>query len=177
MSPLLQGEHVVTANRLALRERLLIGLSAAVAAGCVPCTRYHLQKAVEVGVPDEKARETVSLAARMRQQAASDMAWRARRYLGETTEPEPDIDAPPAREMETLIALSAAYAVNSQALLMRAIKAIRAQAISHQRISEAIEIAQAVRGMATTVVDRQLERSLGIVSSEGEDTKNHHGTF
>jgi len=172
MCPLLQAESVVGTNGLALRERLLIGLGVAVAAGCVPCTRYHLQKAVEVGVSDEEARETVALAARMRQQATSDMEWRARRYLGETVEPEPDIESPPARELESLTALGVAYAVNSQALLMRAIKAVRAQGISHERISEAVDIARSVKGMATTVVDRQLERGLGIANSDGENTKN-----
>ncbi len=145
---------------LALRERYLVGLAASVAAGCLPCADYHVQKATRAGITTSELGRTVSLAAAIRHRATEEIV---RRDLPRGTPPAADAVA--AIEVDgdgsTLLAVTAAYAVNSQPLLSSCLDAAISRGASREQLLEAINIARAVRTMAIAIVDRGLEASLG----------------
>jgi AhpD family alkylhydroperoxidase len=61
----------------------LIAIGAAVTANCVPCLRYHLEKAREAGVEDDQVREAVRIGRMVRRGAASTWDKESRALLGE----------------------------------------------------------------------------------------------
>lgn len=157
-------------DELAYKDKELIALGAGVAAGCLPCSRYHLRKATEAGSADGELKEAVSIAAGVRQQAALEMAWQVRRSIGGEGGPRPETDPAPAHRLASLVALGAAYAANSPPLLKRSVEGARAQGASHGQMIETIEIARAVKGMAMTIVDGRAGELLGAAARDPQDT-------
>jgi len=53
-------------GKLNLRDRELVALGAALAAGCAPCLDYHVPRAREAGLSDEEMAEAIALADKIR---------------------------------------------------------------------------------------------------------------
>jgi AhpD family alkylhydroperoxidase len=67
---------------LETQTKELIAIGAAVTANCVPCLRFHLEKAREAGVGEEQIREAVSVGRMVRKGAASIWDKEASALLG-----------------------------------------------------------------------------------------------
>lgn len=147
---------------LTLREQVLIGLGTSVAVGCLPYAGYYLRKAIQVGVKNKELDEAVATATRVRQRATDQMAWQVRRCLDGVAAPEPVGGPVPAQQIASLVALGAAYAVNSPPLLKRSIRAIRARGVSYREMTEALQIARAVKRQAMTILNRHAGQALGV---------------
>ena len=134
-----------------------VSLAASVAAGCLPCAGYYIERAQQAGVGDRELREVIALAESLRTRAAADFALRARRRLGDAVD-EPAPAPAPASERELLLSLAAAYAVNSHALTSRMLDEARRVGAGSDKMVETIRIARGVRNMAIAIVDRHLLR-------------------
>ena len=64
----------------------LIAIGASIAAGCKPCTAYHIRAARTSNATDEEIRQAVTDAMGVRHHAARVIAGLAEKYLGGTTE-------------------------------------------------------------------------------------------
>lgn len=64
------------------RTTELIAIGASVTANCVPCLRFHLQKAREAGVQDAEIREAVRVGRMVRKGAAAKWDEEATALLG-----------------------------------------------------------------------------------------------
>ena len=139
------------------REGCLISLTASVAAGCVPCAGYYVDRARAAGVSDGEVREAIAAAESVRRLATDDCVRRARRRLGDEADQQVALHEPESEE-DLLRWLAAAYAVNSHALVARLLDAALARQLPGEKLGEAVHIARGVRGMALAIVERLLAR-------------------
>ncbi len=140
---------------LAPQEGYLVSLAAAVAAGCVPCAGYYVERARAAGVGDAAMREAIAAAESVRRLATEDCVRRVKLRLGDTDIAECELPQPGCDE-EFLRFLAAAYAVNSHRLVTRLLERARAGQMPEARLLEAAHIARGIRGMAIAIVERGL---------------------
>ncbi len=140
----------------AAREGYLVSLTAAVAAGCVPCAGYYIERAREAGVGDGEMREAIATAESVRRLATDDCVRRVRRRMGDQDE-EHALFPPAAGDEEVVRRLAAAYAVNSHGLVARLLETARARQLAAAKLLEAGRIARGIRGMAIAIVEQGLE--------------------
>ena len=75
-------------NDLAVKERELVALGAAIASNCVPCIEHHVPEARKAGLTEAQIRQAVQLADRVKRVPASKVLSVALGLLGEG-EPSP----------------------------------------------------------------------------------------
>ncbi len=157
-------------------DACLISLSASVAAGCVPCAGYYVDRARAAGVSDDEVRAAIETAEGIRQGATQDVMTRVRQRAGIPRDvpagPGPKLD-PADRRVETtprelLQVLAGVYAGNSHALLTRLLEVARERQVPPDQVAEAIQIARGVRNMAIAIVDRTAEREAGVAPEREE---------
>ncbi len=150
------------------REAHLVSLAASIAAGCVPCAGYYIERARQGGVPDDELRGAIAVAESIRVRAIEDCVTRARRRLGDPVE-EPAPMPTPNDDASLFLSVAAAYAVNAYALVTQLFDRARAANVTSARLLEAIQIARGVRNMAIAIVDRRIRREGGPGDGEAEE--------
>jgi 4-carboxymuconolactone decarboxylase len=75
-------------NDLAVKERELVALGAAIASNCVPCIEHHVPEARKAGLTEAQIRQAVRLADRVRQVPAGKVLSVALGLVGDG-EPAP----------------------------------------------------------------------------------------
>jgi AhpD family alkylhydroperoxidase len=162
---------------LSEKDNELIAVAASVAAGCVPCTTFHVRAAGTLGVGSEEIRQAAREAVRVRTVATSIMA-----RCGGLSPSEP-ID--PARApggsrslIQELVAVGAAYAVTCTTSLEDHLAAARREGATDAQILTALKIACAVREVSGQKAKAAAARFLGANEAEadacdcsGEDSK------
>lgn len=137
---------------LSTKERALIGIGAAIAAGCQPCTRILIQAAREAGACERGIRLAIESGLLARASATEAMARWAETEQGQP----PLLDAAFRADKEKLAALivaGASYAVNSTATLHREIEQSETHQWSNAQITEALAIGRAVAKTAAQKVE------------------------
>ncbi len=134
-------------------EKELAAVTISVAAGCKPCTSYHLSAAPKSSAREEEIREAVAVAAEVRGGASEIML---RRGLGrrEDTSARPETSEP--TRTRTLSAIGAAYAVNCTSSLKRHLEAAETLGIGADKIQEVVQLAVFIKKMAAKHVERIL---------------------
>jgi len=143
---------MTSSNLLSTKERALIGLGAAIAAGCQPCTRILIQTARKAGACERGVRLAIESGLLARANATEAMArW------GESEQGEPPLlDEAFRAEKERLAALivaGASYAANSTATLHREVEQAEALDWSNAQIAEALTVGRAVAKTAAQKVE------------------------
>src|SRR5512140_622544 len=92
-------------------QQELIAVGVSIAAGCKPCTAYHLKAARAAGASDEEIRRAVSHALGVRHSATELMARLADKLLGNASELETSRLAEESLT-DDLVSAGAAFAVN-----------------------------------------------------------------
>ncbi len=134
---------MTTSNTLSTKERAIIGIGAAIAADCQPCTRILIQSARKAGACERSIRLAVEAGLLARTCATEAMA----RWGGAEQGELPVLDATFRAEKERLTALilaGAAYAANSTATLHQQVEHAEAHDWSNAQITEALAIGHAV---------------------------------
>jgi hypothetical protein len=147
-----QEEIMTSSNSLSSKERALIGIGAAIAAGCQPCTRILIQAARKAGACERGIRLAIESGLLARANATEAMArW------GESEQGEPPvIDATFRAEKQKLAALivaGASYAANSTATLHKEVEQAEALDWPNLQITEALTIGRAVAKTAVQKVE------------------------
>ncbi len=129
------------------KEQSLIAIGASVAAGCQPCTAYHVKAARAAGACDRSIALAADTALTGRTSATIGMSEWAARCQGA----KPEIDAE-FRAQKVLIAeltsIATAVAVNSVPDLQKHLDAARDAGARVEQIRVAIEIARKIKRVA-----------------------------
>ena len=147
----------MTSTILSAKEKALVGIGAAMAAGCQPCTRSLIQSARAAGACERSIRLAIETGLAARTRATEAMACWAETEQGQA----PVIEAPfrlEKEKMATLIAAGATYAANSTATLDSQIENTRAHDWTNIQIAEAFTVGRAVAQTAANQVEAAAKR-------------------
>jgi AhpD family alkylhydroperoxidase len=136
-----------TNGLLSEREKELVAVGASIAAGCRPCTAYHVRAARTVGADEGEIRQAVDDALDVRRSATASMARLAEKQLGGA--PGADV-ANDSQEslMGELVSVGAALAVNCVTNLETHLTAAWQLGATVRQIQTVFDIARAVKSMA-----------------------------
>jgi len=142
---------------LTLEEIELVAVGASIAAGCKPCTDYHMKKVKETAATDGDIRQAIDIAARIRHEAADIMRAHGLRQLGVPGDAEnpasPASPAEPSR-IEELVAIGAAFAENCTATLKHHLETSGKAGISQLEVEAVAKLARFIKGKAASHVEK-----------------------
>jgi AhpD family alkylhydroperoxidase len=153
---------------LSEKEQELIAVGASVAAGCQPCTTFHLNAVRLSGAGEDEIRRAVDDAVCVRTSATDIMASWVTSHLGATAKR----DAGCCTEkplLGELVSIAAAYAVNSIPSLEQHLTAARARGATDGQILTAIKIACAIKNTAAAKVEAKANVALGGTAGRTDD--------
>lgn len=133
---------------LSAKEQALVGIGAAVASGCQPCTAKYIETARTAGACERSIRLAVETAIEERQRATKAMAEWAQQVQGHI----PPLDASFRVEKQkntALIAAVAAHTVHSTATLDANLSNVLKQGWTPTQVEQALDVARAVAKAAT----------------------------
>lgn len=152
-----------TAETLPTKQKHLIGIGAAIAAGCQPCTAEFASAAREAGACERGARLAIESGLAGREAATESMSTFAK-----ATFAQPEIDASFRAERAALVALvgvAAAVASNTASLVSVRVEAARALGATDDQIRLAAQIARIARRGAEQATESALGAALGDTAS------------
>jgi AhpD family alkylhydroperoxidase len=149
---------------LSPEEKCLVGLGASVAAGCQPCTSYHVKTGRDAGVSELGIRLAVEAALAARASATQDMARYAEAEQGSIPVVEAGFRADRKR-LVALISVSAAFAANCVAEVEVQAREARAQGADDAQILAALALGRRVAQAAASKVEAAAAR-LGFAVAE-----------
>jgi AhpD family alkylhydroperoxidase len=149
---------------LRLKERELVAVGASVAAGCKPCTDYHVKAARKAKAADDEIRQAIADAMEVRGQAQAIMAAHGLAQLGIASEPGEARIPPESTRIRELVAIGAAFAVNCTASLERHLAQAGRFAITAEDVDSVVKLARFIKGEAASHVDK----AVGLDEAEEE---------
>jgi AhpD family alkylhydroperoxidase len=157
-----------TVERLAQQEKELIAVGAAIAAGCRPCTTYHVQAAWTAGATDQQLRRAANHALGVRRGAADLMESFAAELLGA------GIGTTPADGedllLSELVAVSAGYAVNCPTCVSVHMAEVKRLGGATDHIRVALGMARAVKHKAEQHAQAAWDEAAGFGAAAAGDT-------
>lgn len=147
-----------TNEQLTQKEGELVAVGASIAAGCRPCTAYHVRAARAAGANEEEIRQAVNDALDVRRSATESMAQLAEKQLGDA----PGSDAMNCSEkslISELVSVAAALAVNCVTNLETHLTAAWQLGATVRQIQTVLDIARAVKSMAGEKVEEAVAKS------------------
>ncbi len=142
------------------KEQSLIAVGASVAAGCRPCTAYHVKAARSAGACDRSIALAIETAVAGRKSATAAMDGWAEQCQGA----RPDIDdefRTQKQMIAELTSVATAVAVNSVPDLQKHLTAARGQGVRAEQIHIAIEIARKIKRIAEEKIEAILQKPGG----------------
>ena len=155
-----QWDRLLGGIMLSAKEQALVGIGAAITAGCQPCTGKLIRAARSAGACERSIRLAIETGIAARTSATEAMALWAESEQGQ----RPEIDATFRLEKEkvaALISAGATYAANSTATLDDQIENAQAHDWTNVQISEALTVGSAVARTAAAKVEVAANR-LGL---------------
>ena len=152
---------------LSEKEKALVGIGSSVAAGCQPCTRFHIKAARAAGACERGVRLAIETGLAARETALEAMALWARAEQEEA----PVLDPAFRQEKEKLAALisfGATIASSSTVNIASQLSAVHTRGWDDGPIAEAVTLARGIRAMAAKRLDAVLSQ-MNIVPSENSD--------
>jgi hypothetical protein len=157
---------MIFTNPLSAKEKSLVGIGAAIAAGCQPCTRSLIQSARAAGACERGIRLAIEAGLAARTRATEAMALWAETEQGQA----PALDASFRLEKEKLAALisaAATYAAHSTATLANQIVNAEVHDWTKVQIAEAFTVGRAVAQSAAKKVEAAAMRQ-GLLPAESQ---------
>jgi len=152
------------------KEQSLIAVGASVAAGCQPCTAYHVKAARTAGACDRSIALAIETALTGRRSATIGMGEWAARCQGAKPEIDPDFRAQKMLLAE-LTSIATAVAVNSVPDLQKHLALARDAGARAEQIRVAIDIARKIKRVAEekigAIIDRIEEEALSATAAGG----------
>jgi len=143
---------------LTAKERTLVGIGAAIASGCQPCTAKYVQGARSAGACERSIRLAIETALTERQKATDAMAAWAREVQGVVANVD-DSFRVEKRRNTALIATVAAHVIRSAATLNGNLGQAQEQGWSNDQIAQALSLGQRVAGAAQENVESIVTRA------------------
>ncbi|MBI5505222.1 MAG: carboxymuconolactone decarboxylase family protein [Deltaproteobacteria bacterium] len=140
-------------TRLSEKEKELVAVAASVAAGCIPCTRYHVKAVQTAGATLDEVTGAVEVALRIKRGAAAVMEGVARTALGLNADSATAAAAGCGDRVSRLAAIAAAVAVNCTTSLERYVAIAVGTGIRGDEIRLVVGLAQMIRAKAAEKMD------------------------
>lgn len=137
------------------KEKELAAVGISIAAGCKPCTDYHMKAAREAGTSDDEIRRAVEDAVALRNAATSIMRNYGRSRLGDAD--HEDAAAIPRDRVAELVGLGSAFAVNCVSSLENYIRQADSAGVTRAEILEIAKLAKFIIERGASHVDRRIE--------------------
>jgi len=151
------------------KEKQIVYLSASIASGCRPCTKYHLRRSYEFGLSDFKIKKSIALAISIRNNATHSMESLASNHnSGENIEEDNQVSI---NRNNILVGIAAAYSVNFPSYLEKYMSIARTNGVCDEELSEIIKISKSVNDMARAHVDIITDK-IGIEPQGEHKNKN-----
>lgn len=137
------------------REKELSAVGISVAAGCKPCTSFHVKAARKAGASDDEIGQSVDVALSVRALATDVMRNHALSRLRSTKSVvNPDIPKGEISRDTELVSIGAAFGVNCVSTLEDHVAAAATVGISQEEIVEIVRLAMMVKRRAASHVER-----------------------
>lgn len=137
---------------LSERERELAAVGISIAAGCKPCTDYHLRSVRKTGATDDEIRYAIQRGAAVGRRAAAVMEDYALKR-----DTEDDAQGVPPTRLDLLISTGAACAVNSTDELERYLAAAGRANVADIDVKAVAKLAQFIRGKAISHAEELID--------------------
>lgn len=152
-------EQTMTAGEVTAKQKQLIGIGAAVAVGCPPCTLTFANGARSAGACDRSIRFAVESGLAAREGAGQEISGFASATL---SHPELDAAFRGARvALDALIGVAAAIAGNTPSRVRPALERARSEGATEQELRVAVEVGRTARRGAERETDAALMGALG----------------
>jgi AhpD family alkylhydroperoxidase len=139
---------------LTVKERELVAVGVSLAAGCKPCTDYHLKKVRGAGASDEEIEQAMADAIAVRDKAKKIMQRHGFKLLAiknaVRTEDNDDQLGEPNR-MRELVSVGAAYVVSCTSSLEEHIASAHSVGVADDEIEAVVGLARFIRGQADSL--------------------------
>lgn len=139
------------------KEKELAAVGISVAAGCKPCTDFHVKKVRELGASDEELRQAMNAALSVRRRAADIMEAYGFAHLGERKASDRAEPADAEDRVQEFVCIGAAFGVNCVSSLETHLKAAESIGISHEDIATIVKLSAFIKGKAASHVQRLAE--------------------
>jgi AhpD family alkylhydroperoxidase len=154
--------------RLSQKEKELVAVGASVAAGCIPCTEYHLKEVKGAGATTQEITAAIDAALCVKGSTRGIMEQVAYKALGVPREEQPSCCAGPTDRMKELVSIAAAVAVSCPTNLRKHVDAGRSVGVRDEEIQLVAGLARMIRGKATEKVDDATKELSAPVSIQTE---------
>lgn len=129
---------------MTMLDKELVAVAASVAAGCRPCTTYHLVEARRAGASDAAIELAVTSAVCVRASATEGM-----RRHGRGQEPQQNgSECHSTQQVEVLIALGTSLAINCTKNIEKHLGAAKALGVPQDHLDEVFALAKMIRSKA-----------------------------
>ncbi len=139
--------------RLSAKEKELVAVGASVAAGCIPCTEYHLKEVRAAGATIEEITQALDAALCVKGSTRGIMEKVAYEALGVPKEEQPSRCAGPTDRMKELVSIAAAVAVNCPTNFHKHVSAGRTVGVRDEEIELVAGLAKMIRAKAMEKID------------------------
>ncbi|MHC4094117.1 MAG: carboxymuconolactone decarboxylase family protein [Planctomycetota bacterium] len=149
------------------KEKELVALGISVAAGCRPCTRYHLKAVRKTDSSEEEIHDAIERAASIRRNAADSME---RYALGNSADGSKEGGCGGEFDrVAELLSVGAAHAVNCTDALDKHLSAARKGGITEEELQEVFRAAAFIKGKADHHIRKLAEYEEAGAESASED--------
>ena len=138
---------------LPLMEKELVAVGISVAAGCKPCTDYHIRVTRESGATDDEIRRAITDAICVRASALKVMQAHGLQHLGDAGD-EAGCGCEDTNRIKELISVGAAHAVNCTTNFEEHLLAAKTLGITDCELKEVIKLANFIQNKAASHVDK-----------------------
>ena len=135
-------------------ERELAAVGISVAAGCKPCTSYHVKAAHKAQVPNDAIQQAVDQALSIREAAAKVMERHSRSLMGRADDLTDEQDLAELDRVTVLISIGAAFGVNCVTSLKKYLGVADELGVPHEDADEIMRLAVMVKERAASHVER-----------------------
>jgi AhpD family alkylhydroperoxidase len=152
---------------LTLMEKELVAVGTSVAAGCKPCTDYHLREVRKTEASDAEIRQAIEQAARVRRDATEIMEGHGLEQIRASGEAGGG-SAEETSRIEELVSVGAAFAVNCTSGLEKHLKTCRRVGIAEEEIQEVVGMAAFIKRMAASHVEKLVDMAQAGKKAEAQ---------
>jgi AhpD family alkylhydroperoxidase len=139
------------------KEKELAAVGISIAAGCKPCTDFHVKKVRELGASDAEVKQAMIGALSVRRDAADIMEGYGFARLQGAAPPEASRRAGATDRVTELVHIGAAFGVNCVSTLRAHLEAAESLGISHEDITTIVKLSAFIKGKAASHVERLAE--------------------
>lgn len=154
--------------RLSQKEKELVAVGASVAAGCIPCTQYHLKEVRVAGATTTEITQAVDAALCVKGSTRGIMEKVAYDALGVPKEEQPSCCAGPTDRLKELVSIAAAVAVNCPGNFHKHVTAGRTVGVRDEEIQLVVGLAKMIRSKAMEKIDEVAKEVMAAAPAQAE---------